>query len=564
MISDDEDYDFEEPQASISTLRDYQVDCIEAVERDWADNNRLLIAMATGLGKTVIFSTIAKREVERGGKVLILAHTDELIEQARDKLLRSTGLQSDREKASDMASPNAHIVVASVQTLSRINRLTGFRPDHFALVIVDEAHRSLAPTYQRIMRYFHFGKPSLDETWQMPEPGVPYGFGARILGVTATPDRGDKRSLGEFFQKISYEHTLIEACREGWLVKPIVRNIPIKIDLRGVRTSRLSGQTDFAVADLAERIAPFLRVIADAIFTEARGLKTVCFLPSIETARLLSEALVDRGMAASFVSGYCTDRSEKIAAFEAAGTGTVICNAMLLTEGWDCPTASCICVLRPTKIRALFSQCIGRATRTLPGLIDGLPGPQERLAAIATSAKPSMLILDFLWLTDRLDLVKPIDLVTTKPEIKKKMEESENGDLVEAEAAAGRDLLKSLEAAAKRNSKKQARTIDPLAWAVSLGDTALAGWEPETQWDTLKPTPGQIELLQRQGIDCTNITARGLASKIIDRVMSRYKLKLCTPKQLTFMTRLGIPEQVAALMTMEQASRAISAKKNAA
>lgn len=558
----EEDFSFDSPIAPAIVLRDYQEECLAQVENAWQEASRVLIVMATGCGKTEIFAKCANRSVERKGKVLIIAHTDELLEQAIFKLLRSTGIQADKEKAEERASPHAPVVVGSIQSLSRLNRLTGFRDDHFDLVIVDETHRILAPMYQRVVNYFHFGRESLEENWRPPEPGVPYQHKARVLGVTATADRGDKRTLGEFFQKCAYEYGLLEACRDGYLVKPIVKNIPperVKIDLRGIKMSRLSGQSDLDVAELGQRLTPFLRAIANQIADEARDRKTVCFLPSIETARLLSEALAERGLIASFVSGACVDRDQKLADFEAAPIGSVICNAMLLTEGWDCPSASCICVLRPTKIRALYTQCVGRGTRTLPGTIDGLATAEQRLLAIAASKKPNLLLLDFLWLTDRLDLVKPIDLVAKTPEIREKMEKAEATDLVEAEATATRDLLKALEEAARRNSRKKARTIDPLAWAVSLGDSALAGWEPENRWDELPPTKGQIELLQKNGIDTSNLTCRGLASKLIDRVISRMKLGLCTPKQLSLMAQLGLDEHTCALLTIKQATATIDA-----
>lgn len=556
----DDDPIFDAPPVPAFQLRDYQDDCLAAIEQGWKEFSRLLIVLATGTGKTVLFSRECQITVSQGGKVLILAHTDELLEQAIDKLSRSTGLVAAKEKASDTASPYASVVVASVQTLSRENRLRGFPDDHFSLVIVDEAHRCLAPSYQRVLNYFHFGKESLDEGWLAPVPGVPYEHKARVLGVTATADRGDKRTLGEFFQKCAYEYGLLEACRDGYLVRPIVRNIPaehVKIDLRGIKMSKISGQADFDVSELGARITPFLRVIARHIYEEAKDRKTVCFLPSIETARLLAGALAENGLNASFVSGACPDREQKIADFHAAGRGSIIANAMLLTEGWDCPDASCIVVLRPTKIRALYTQCVGRGTRTLPGVIDGLATKEQRLLAIAASDKPDLLLLDFLWLTDRLDLVKPIDLVASSPELRKKMEERNEADIVACEAAASRDLLKALEEAAKKNARKKARTVDPLAWAVSLGDAALAGWEPESKWDELPPTEGQLELLRKHGIETRNITCRGLADKIVGRVVSRLRLGLCTPKQLSLMTQLGLDEQTCSMLTIKEATKKI-------
>jgi len=543
------------------TLRDYQVDALAKLREGWKQFRRQLAVLATGCGKTVIFSQAAAEEVAAGGRVLILAHTDELLDQAADKLRRSTGLDAEKEKAEHHASLFASVVVGSVQTLAREKRLTEWPEDHFTLVIVDESHRILAPSYQKVVRYFHFGAASLAADWVFPDAGTEYQTFARILGVTATADRGDKRSLGEFFESCAIDYGLLQAVRDGYLVRPVAEQIPLKIDLRGVRTSRTSNGADYDLGEITARITPFLSEIARRIAEHARTRKTVCFLPGIESARLLAEAMREAGLEAQFVSGACPDRAEKLEWFDRAGPGSAMCNAMLLTEGWDCPDVSCVCVLRPTKIRSLYVQCVGRGTRPLPGVIDGLATAAERLAAIATSAKPDLRILDFLWLSDNLSLVKPLDLVATKPEIRERMMADggeAGGDLVSLEERAERDLLKSLEKAAKEHVNKKGRTIDPLKLAVSLGDADLATWEPETKWDSLPATTNQIEILTKNGIDVGKVTCRGLATRLIGRVFERQKLGLCTPKQLNFLERLGVPD--AALVSFREASALIDAK----
>lgn len=558
------DLDFEEPAAMGFALRDYQTDCLDAIERAWREHGRVLVTLATGCGKTVIFSEETRREVERGGRVLILAHTDELLDQAADKLFRTTGLTAEKEKAADKASLDAPVVVGSIQSLCREARLTSWPDNHFTLVIVDESHRTLAKSYLKVLGYFHFGEHSLADDWKFPEPGEAYERRARVLGVTATADRGDRRSLGEFYETCAFEYGLLQACRDGYLVRPVSQQIPLQIDLRGVKVSRTSQGSDFDIREITERITPFLREIARQIAAQARNRKTVCFLPGIETARLLSEAMRDEGLAAAFVSGACPDRAEKLEWFDAAGPGSAMCNAMLLTEGWDCPDVSCVCVLRPTKIRSLYVQCVGRGTRTLPGVIDGLDNAMERRNAIAASAKPNLLILDFLWLSDRLDLVQSVDLVAGTPQIKEHMKvDGGDGpvDLIDAEVAASRDLLKSLENAAKEHARKKARVIDPLAAAVSLGDETLTNWEPLSKWDELPPTPGQLGMLERFGLDPTKCQYRGLATKLIDRCIQRAKIGLCTFKQLNFLEKLGVHD--AALLTRDEASRVIEERKKA-
>jgi superfamily II DNA or RNA helicase len=550
------------PAAPAFALRDYQHDCIGVIDGARGEFNRILAVLGTGCGKTIIFAQVASGEVARGGRVLIIAHTDELLEQAMAKLHFSTGLRAEKEKADSFASLDAQVVVASVQTLARANRLARFAPGHFSLVIVDEAHRSLAASYQKILRWHHFGAEALADGWKPPEPGVEYKSFARVLGVTATADRGDKRSLGEFYQKCVFDYGLLPACRDGYLVRPVVRNIPLQIDLRGGKTSRSANGSDFDLKGVVERLSPVIGEAAKCFYMNARDRKTVVFMPTVETARMGTRASRELGMAASFVSGECADRREKLAAFDRAGPGSIIYNAMLLTEGWDCPDVSCVCVMRPTKIRALYTQCVGRGTRTLPGVINGLDSPEARRAAIAASAKPDLLILDFLWLSDRLDLVKPVDLVASRPDLRKKMEElppCDEFDLLDAEAQAGRDLLASLEAAARKNAKKQARVIDPLAWAVSIGDAALATWEPESDWDELPATRGQVEMIERAGIDIAAVTMRGLASRIIDRLIQRRKLGLATAKQLRMLRRIGLADDRAALMSFNEADAVIEA-----
>lgn len=537
-------------------MRDYQLGFNEAVTSGWSECNRQLGVMATGLGKTVCFAKLAQKEVEAGGRVLVIAHTDELLEQAIAKILAVTELQASKEKADEIASPSASIVVASIQSLARESRLRGFDDRHFSLVIVDEAHRILAASYLRVVRYFHFGAESLEDGWKQPEPGEPYKCNARVLGVTATADRGDKRNLGEIFEKVAFEYGLLEGCRDGYLVRPIVQNVPLKIDLKGVR--RTAG--DYNAEDVEARLIPVLSGAAAALKQYASQDKTVVFTPTVESARLMAEACCAVGLSAGFVSGRCHDRDEKIVAFDHGGPGSVICCAILLTEGWDSPTASAVCVLRPTKIRSLMVQCVGRVLRPLTGVIDGLDDRVERLNAIAASPKKRALLLDFLWLTDKLDLIRPVDLVTLKPEIKKAMEESGSTDLVAAEEKAERDLLASLEAAARKHAKKSARTIDPIAFAVTVGDAAIASYVPETAWECAAPHSGQVELLTKNGIDVSQIKSRGLASKILDRIVQRVRLGLCTPKQMTFLTRLGMSEEQAALTTLRQA-RAIIGKK---
>lgn len=524
--------EFDDPQMP---LRDYQRECVASVERGWKEAQRQLVVLAGGCGKTIVAAHLAKSEVANGGRVLFLAHTDELLEQAIDKFTRAVGIVPDKEKADRHASPESSVVVASIQTLSRQNRLTTFPPDHFSLVIIDETHRVMADSYQRVIGYFR----------------------SRLLGITATANRGDKRSLGEIYQRVAYEYGLLEAVRDGYLVRPIVKNVPLQIDLRGIKVSRTGQGSDFDLLEVSDRIHPILREVAKQLAIHARPLKTVVFTPSVQTARELSAALVLEGIPATFVSGECKDRDQKVEAFRNAPQGTFLVNALLVVEGFDVPDITGVCILRPTKIWSFFVQCSMRGSRTITGTIDGITDKAMRLRAIADSIKPQFTLIDFLWLTDRIDLIQPVDLVTTNPKIREQLVALEGDDLVANQAVAERNMLKALAAEARRHARRQARVIDPIAMSVAIGDAALASWEPETAWDSDPPTPGQLSFLAKNGIDVTKVRFKGYASKLIWRVIQRLKLRLATVRQLSLLAQFGVDEQQSATLTIKEASALI-------
>jgi len=213
-------------------LRPYQQESIESVLRKWSEFNRLLGVAPTGSGKTINFAHIANARAQTG-RVLILAHRDELIDQARDKLFAACALLTSKEKAEDYADLDAGVVVGSVQTLSRNNRLQRFARDHFHTVIVDEAHRTLADSYLRILNHFNH---------------------AKTLGVTATPDRGDRRSLGQYYEDIAFEISLLDLVKERWLCPIRIKTVPLQIDISkvGIRAG------DYSEEEIAQALEPML------------------------------------------------------------------------------------------------------------------------------------------------------------------------------------------------------------------------------------------------------------------------------------------------------------------
>ena len=494
-------------------LRPYQTEAIRAVESGWRDQRRQLLVLPTGTGKTVVFSQIAKDRTAFG-RVLIMAHRDELIEQARDKYRMLTGDDTAKEKAGDTCiGSRLPVIVGSVQTLQNSRRLERFSPDYFNTLIIDEAHHAMSDSYQTVLGHF-------------PE--------ANVLGVTATPDRGDRKSLGRFFDNLAYEYSLRQAVSDGYLCKLKAQTVPLEIDMSKVKVK----VGDFEVNSIAEMLEPYLPKIARAIRNYAGDRKTVVFLPLISIAQEFRDILESEGLEAREVNGGSLDRKEILDWFDKAGPGSVLCNAMLLTEGWDCPSVDCVVVLRPTKIRSLYVQMIGRGTRPAPG-------------------KKDLLILDFLWMSQKHDLCKPADLSVDNEEDKKEVTKKsvdEEIDLFDAATDAVEARRKKLAEELAANQRKKAKLIDPLQWFVSIGDMGLADYEPVFSWEANDPTEKQIKMLEQNGINPTNIR-RGQASQIIDRILNRRAAGLATAKQVMCLERFGYRD--VGMWTFDQANKKI-------
>jgi superfamily II DNA or RNA helicase len=317
-------------------LRPYQQECIDRLLAKFREYSRVLAVLPTGAGKTIILAALAHRMQPL--RSLVIAHREELITQAVNKIRAATGLCAEIEKAEDRASHEAPVVVASVQTLAQEQRRGRWPKDHFGLVVVDESHHVLADSYQSLLAHFH------DH--------------AKVLGVTATPDRGDKRSLGEYFEEIGFEIGLHDLIKQGYLSRIVVKTVPLQIDLGGVKT--VAG--DFNDADLGDAIEPYLRQIIGEMKAAIGTRKTLVFLPLVRTSRRFVELCREAGLTAEHIDGQSTDRKEILDRY-AAGEFQVLANSLLLTEGFDEPSVACVVCLRPTKIRAMY--CLDEETEVL-------------------------------------------------------------------------------------------------------------------------------------------------------------------------------------------------------
>ena len=487
-------------------LRPYQKEAETAIFEQWDSGvNKTLLVLPTGCGKTIVFAKVTEDCVRQGKRVLILAHRGELLDQAADKIHKTTGLGCSVEKAEKSCLGSwFRIVVGSVQTLMRESRLAQFSKDYFDTIIIDEAHHCISDSYQRILE--HFPK-------------------AQVLGVTATPDRGDMRNLGQVFESLAYEYTLPKAIKEGYLSPIKALTIPLKIDM-----GALSVQAgDFKASEIGTALDPYLEGIAQEMGKYCAGRKTVVFLPLVKTSQKFRDILNVHGFQAAEVNGESGDRAEVLEDFD-KGKYNVLCNSMLLTEGWDCPSVDCIVVLRPTKVRSLYCQMVGRGTRLSPG-------------------KDHLLLLDFLWHTERHELCHPASLICDSEEVAQKMTENleeaagKPVDLEEAEKTASEDVVAQREeslakqlAEMKRRKKK---LVDPLQFEMSIQAEDLAGYVPAFGWEMGPPSDKQKQTLEKLGILPDQIENAGKAAKILDRLDKRRTEGLTTPKQIRFLEGRG-------------------------
>lgn len=487
-------------------LRPYQKESKAAVFEQWRSGiRRTLLVLPTGCGKTIVFAKITEECVRNGDRVLILAHRGELLEQAADKIAKATGLGCATEKAEQSCLGSWYrITVGSVQSLMRESRLKRFPEDYFNTIIIDEAHHCISDSYQRVLNHF-------------PD--------AKVLGVTATPDRGDMKNLGQVFESLAYEYTLPKAIKEGYLSPIKAVTIPLQVDLTGVGIQ--SG--DFKAGDLGTALDPYLERIAEEMEKYCREKKTVVFLPLVKTSQKFRDILNAHGFRAAEVNGESQDRAEILEDY-ASGKYNVLCNSMLLTEGWDCPDVDCIVVLRPTKVRSLYCQMVGRGTRLAPG-------------------KDHLLLLDFLWHTERHELCHPAHLICESEEVAQKMTENLEKDagcpidIEEAEKTASEDVVAQREEALAQKlaemKRRKRKLVDPLQFEMSIQAEDLAGYVPAFGWEMAPPSDNQKKTLEKLGIMPDEIENAGKASKLLERLDKRRQEGLTTPKQIRFLEGRG-------------------------
>jgi len=530
-------------------LRPYQTAAVDGIFEAWRTSRSTLLVQPTGTGKTVTFAHVINRMPV--GRALVLAHREELIFQAADKIEAVTGAKPDIEMAEMRADGamfgKARVVVSSIQTQcaghNGDTRMKRFDPQEFSLLVVDEAHHATAPTYRRVLE--HYGRnPDL-----------------KILGVTATPDRHDEDALGQVFDTVAYDYELLDAIHDGWLVPIHQRSVVVDgLDYSSIRTTA----GDLNGADLA-RVMEYeetLHAIASPTLELAAGRKTLVFAASVAHAERLCEIFNRHSTGcARFVTG-TTPKDERrgMLADYAAGKFQMLVNVGVATEGFDEPGIQVVVMARPTKSRALYAQMAGRGTRALPGLVDAHEAADARRAAIAASAKPACQIIDFVGNSGRHKLITTADILGgnySDEVVDRARKAAETADgaavdmaelLADAEKTIAEERERTRRAALRVKARYTSQVVDP------FDILHIEPWR-ERGWDTgRQPSEKMLALLERNGIDTKGLTFTQ-AKQLVGEIIHRYEAKRCSYKQARLLARFGYPTDV----PFAEASRLIDA-----
>jgi superfamily II DNA or RNA helicase len=493
-------------------LRGYQLEAAAAIERELTSHRSTLLVLPTGCGKTVTFGEVARRTAANGGRVLVIAHRSELLEQAARTLQRfglSTGVEQAEQRVDRLFAPD--VTIASVQTLQR-KRLESFAPDAFALLIVDETHHAVATTYRRILDHFS---------------------SAKVLGVTATPDRSDKVGLRNIFESVAFTYEIGAAIKAGYLCPIELRTVIVEsLDLSALKTR--SG--DFENAELQAAMVNDSELLEQAqpLAELSAGRQTLAFVTGVQHAENLTRVLQGLGVKAAAVSGEMRDDDRKrVLADYSAGRVQIVANAMLLTEGYDEPRTSCVALLRPTRSRSLLAQQIGRGLRLAEG-------------------KTECLLLDFHpSRAPKLRLRTPADVLAGEDLPDELVQE------VSARSAAkGGDLSALIDDARERaeqqrsaGEKAERRRIERLranvaytAHALNVDDLLEALSEPGEDVPHGPPaSASQIVTLKGLGFAVDERLTRRGALKLFEITSQRRQQGLCSIKQAKVLRKYGLP-----------------------
>jgi superfamily II DNA or RNA helicase len=487
------------------TLRPYQHAAIEAAIADFtAGRRRTLIVLPTGTGKTVVFAELVRRAAARGRRSLVVAHRSELLDQAAAKLA-AAGVTSAIEQGQRRAPVDAPCVIASVQTM-RGARLERWPADAFDAIVVDEAHHAVSESYGGILSRF---------------------ARARVVGVTATPDRLDGIGLGEVFESCSYRYELRDAIRDGWLAPITARRVTVDgLDLAAVHVRAGDfDRTELAAAMTNEQV---LHGVAAPLLEQAGARRAIVFAVDVAHAAALAEILnrYEPGVARAIDgSASAQARAAALAAYR-GGEFRILVNCALFVEGFDEPTIACVAVARPTKSRALYAQMVGRGTRLASG-------------------KADCLVLDFA-ARSRHRLIGPADVLAGRAlddEVSELVNGRIDGDALQLELVLAEAEAHHATAAITAVVRYRTEAIDPF---LELPPAAPRHDSGEHATDR------QRTALERAGFRrLPDGLTKSEASRWLDALAQRRRLGLASIPQMKLLKRCGVDAKA---MTFADAS----------
>jgi len=538
-------------------LRDYQQAAVEAVLKSWQTNRSCLIVLPTGCGKTVVFGEVIRRRLAGASDshAMILAHREELIAQAEEKVAAITASSVDVEMGPrEIPEMFGHLQIPSVVVSSVQTQITGrmrkFSPDDFTTLVIDEAHHATSKSYRTCVEHY------------LANPDC------RLLGVTATPDRADETALGIVFGSVAYEYSVDQAIRDGWLVPVRQKLVTVgSLDLSQVSTTA----GDFNAGELGEILEEErnLHGIASPTIEICGERRAIVFATTVRQAERLAE-IINRTKPgkAEWVCGKTpkTDRKTILERFK-AGEIQYVVNVGVLTEGFDDAGVEVVVMARPTKSRALYAQMAGRATRPAAEIAGLLGESENRRELIAKSSKPSCLIVDFVGNSGRHKLVSAIDILggkeldpdeeEAKAIVRRKCEESGAEGLdTQEELAKAREEVKHRKAEdAKRRAFIRIKanftvvSVDPF----NVYDLAPMTVQDRCALDRRTASFKQRRLCREQiGVDPDRL-AYSEVKGLIDAYFGRRERGLATLRQTKFLRRKGVMMP----MSFEEASATI-------
>lgn len=538
--------------------RQYQLEAHDGIITQLDDNASTLLVMATGTGKTFVFSHVAK-EFMRWGRVMVLAHRGELIYQAVNQLTKITGCEPDIEMADYHATRGrnqSRIVCSTIQSqiagMNGEGRMTKFRPEDFSLLITDEAHHAAANSYKKVIAYYQQNKT------------------LKHLGVTATPDRADELALGQIFETVAFEYGILEAVKDGYLVPIQQQAVYVEdLDFSGMRTTAgdLNGKDLAAVMETEA----MLHEIAAPMIELTTNKKTLVFAASLMHAERLTEILNrHRADSTKWVHGG-TPKDERAIMFREYGEKRFqyLVNVGVATEGFDDPGIEVVVMARPTKSRSLYAQMAGRGTRTLPGVIDGIEDGVSRRSAIALSFKPELLILDFVGNSGRHRLVTAADILggdyndDVVERAKKNIEKSDKTCSVMDELENAQKELER-EAISSDAALRRARIIARAKFSTAkVNPFNVLDLEPvrEKGWNTGKePSEAQKACLEKMGVATAGLTHTH-ASQLIGQVIKNREDGLCTFRQAKILSQRNYDPKIITFAKANELINAIAEKE---